>query len=191
MKENQKLYKIAKAIYSKLLKILYNPTTKGIKNIPEKGPIIIVGNHKHAFDPIMVMSNTNRTIHYMAKESLFKGIHGKILESIGTIKIHRNKSNPIAIKEAEEILKQGGAVGIFPEGTRNRTNQELLKFRHGAVEIAKKTNTPIIPFAIKGDYKLFKKGLSIEFGKPIKISHMEVEEANNYIRNEVLNILRK
>lgn len=191
MKENHKLYKIAKAIYSKLLKILYNPTTKGTKNIPEKGPIIIVGNHKHAFDPIMVMSNTNRTIHYMAKESLFKGIHGKILESIGTIKIHRNKSNPIAIKEAEEILKQGGAVGIFPEGTRNRTNQELLKFRHGAVEIAKKTNTPIIPFAIKGDYKLFKKGLSIEFGKPIKISHMEVEEANNYIRNEVLNILRK
>ena len=191
MKENQKLYKIAKAIYSKLLKILYNPTTKGTKNIPEKGPIIIVGNHKHAFDPIMVMSNTNRTIHYMAKESLFKGIHGKILESIGTIKIHRNKSNPIAIKEAEEILKQGGAVGIFPEGTRNRTNQELLKFRHGEVEIAKKTNTPIIQFAIKGDYKLFKKGLSIEFGKPIKISHMEVEEANNYIRNEVLNILRK
>ena len=191
MKENQKLYKIAKAIYSKLLKVLYNPTTKGTKNIPEKGPIIIVGNHKHAFDPIMVMSNTNRTIHYMAKESLFKGIHGKILESIGTIKIHRNKSNPIAIKEAEEILKQGGAVGIFPEGTRNRTNQELLKFRHGAVEIAKKTNTPIIPFAIKGDYKLFKKGISIEFGKPIKISHMEVEEANNYIRNEVLNILRK
>ena len=191
MKENQKLYKIAKAIYSKLLKILYNPTTKGTKNIPEKGPIIIVGNHKHAFDPIMVMSNTNRTIHYMAKESLFKGIHGKILESIGTIKIHRNKSNPIAIKEAEEILKQGGAVGIFPEGTRNRTNQELLKFRHGAVEIAKTTNTPIIPFAIKGDYKPFKKGLSIEFGKPINISHMEVEEANNYIRNEVLNILRK
>ena len=141
MKENQKLYKIAKAIYSKLLKILYNPTTKGTKNIPEKGPIIIVGNHKHAFDPIMVMSNTNRTIHYMAKESLFKGIHGKILESIGTIKIHRNKSNPIAIKEAEEILKQGGAVGIFPEGTRNRTNQELLKFRHGAVEIEKNKHT--------------------------------------------------
>ena len=106
MKENQKLYKIAKAIYSKLLKILYNPTTKGTKNIPEKGPIIIVGNHKHAFDPIMVMSNTNRTIHYMAKESLFKGIYGKILESIGTIKIHRNKSNPIAIKEAEEIKKE-------------------------------------------------------------------------------------
>mgnify|MGYP004651861411 CR=1 FL=1 len=191
MKENKKLYKLAKTIYSKLLKTLYKPTTKGTKNIPEKGPIIFVGNHKHAFDPIMVMTHTNRTVHYMAKESLFKGIHGKILESIGTIKIHRNKSNPIAIKEAEEILKQGGAVGIFPEGTRNKTNQELLKFRYGAVKIAKQTNTPIIPFAIKGNYKPFKKGLSIEFGKPINVSQMEIEEANNYIRNKVLSILRK
>lgn len=191
MKENKKLYKISKAIYSKLLKILYRPVAYGIENIPEKGPIIFVGNHQHAFDPIVVMTYTNRTVHYMAKESLFKGIHGKIFESIGLIKVYRNRNNPIAVIEAEKILKQGGTVGIFPEGTRNRTNQELLKFRHGAVAIAKQTNTPIIPFAIKGAYKIFKKGLSIEFGKPIDVSKMEIEEANNYIRNEVLNLLRK
>ncbi len=169
----------------------YRKSNKETKNIPEKGAIIFVGNHKHAFDPIMVMANTNRIVHYMEKESLFKGIHGKIFESIGTIKVHRNKSNPVAILKAERVLKQGGAVGIFPEGTRNRTNQELLKFRYGAVKIAQKTNTPIIPFAIKGNYKPFRKGLSIEFGKPLNISKMEVEEANNYIKNEVLNILRK
>ena len=167
------------------------PTVQGTENIPQNGAIIFAGNHKHAFDPIMVMSNTNRIVHYMAKESLFKGIHGKIFESIGTIKVHRNKSNPVAILKAERVLKQGGAVGIFPEGTRNRTKQELLKFRYGAVKIAQKTNTPIIPFAIKGDYKPFRKGLSIEFGKPIDVSKMEIEEANNYIKNEVLNILRK
>lgn len=191
MKENQKLYNILKTIYSKLLKILYKPTVKGTENIPQNGAIIFAGNHKHAFDPIMVMSNTKRTVHYMAKESLFKGIHGKIFESIGTIKVHRNQSNPKAVIEAEEILKQGGAVGIFPEGTRNRTNQELLKFRHGAVAIAKQTNAQIVPFAIKGNYKIFKKGLLIEFGKPVDVSQMEIEEANDYIRNEVLNILRK
>ena len=191
MKENKKLYKFSKTIYSKLLKILYKPVAYGVENIPEEGPIIFVGNHRHAFDPIVVMTHTNRIVHYMAKESLFKGIHGKIFESIGLIKVYRSKSNPLAVIEAEKILKQGGAVGIFPEGTRNRTNQELLKFRHGAVAIAKQTNTPIIPFAIKGDYKLFKKGLSIEFGNPIDVSKMEVEEANNYIRNEVLNLFRK
>lgn len=191
MKENKKLYKFLKIIYSSLLKILYKPTAHGTENVPEEGPIIFVGNHRHAFDPIVVMTHTSRIVHYMAKESLFKGIHGKIFESIGLIKVHRNKNNLMSIIEAEEILKQGGAIGIFPEGTRNRTNQELLKFRHGAVAIAKETNSKIIPFAIKGKYRVFKKGLSIEFGEPVDISQMEIEEANDYIKNEVLNIFRK
>ena len=127
----------------------------------------------------------------MAKESLFKGWHGLILKSIGIIKVYRTRSNPTAVTEAVEILKNGGTVGIFPEGTRNRTEQELLKFRHGAVAIAKEANSPLIPFAIKGDYKLLKKGLSIEFGKPVDINQMEIEEANEYIRNQVLELLRK
>ena len=105
------------------------------------------------------MTNTDRIVHYMAKESLFKGIHGKLLESIGIIKVYRTKSNPRAVTEAIEILKNGGVIGIFPEGTRNKTNQELLKFRHGAVAIAKQANVPIVPFVIRGDYKLFQKGL--------------------------------
>lgn len=67
MKENQKLYKILKAVYSRLLKTLYKPTTQGTENIPKNGPIIFAGNHIHAFDPIMVMTHTNRTVHYMAK----------------------------------------------------------------------------------------------------------------------------
>ena len=191
MKENKKLYKLAKMIYSTLLKILYRPEAHGIENIPKEGPVIFAGNHRHAFDPIVVMTYTDRTVHYMAKESLFKGLHGKIFESIGLIKVYRTKSNPAAVIEAEQILKQGGTIGIFPEGTRNRTNEELLKFRHGAVAIAKQANAPIIPFAIKGEYKLFRKGLIIEFGKPVDVTNTKTEEANDFIRNEVLELLRK
>lgn len=191
MKENKKLYKFLKIIYGRLLKILYKPTAYGIENIPEEGPIIFVGNHRHALDPIVVMTYTDRIVHYMAKESLFKGIHGKIFESIGLIKVYRTKSNPMAVIEAKQVLEHSGAIGIFPEGTRNRTKQELLKFRHGAVAIAKETNSKIIPFAIRGKYGLFKKGLSIEFGKTIDVSKIEIDEANDYIKNEVLNILRK
>lgn len=192
MKENKNhLYKICKLIYSALLKILYRPTVYGIENIPKEGNLIFAGNHRHALDPIVVMSNTNRVVHYMAKEELFKGLHGIIFEKIGLIKIHRNKSNPLAVIEAENILKEGGTIGVFPEGTRNRTANELLKFKHGTVVIAKKTNTKILPFAIKGKYRIFRKGVIIEFGKPIDVSKMEVEEANEYLRNEVLKLLRK
>ena len=191
MKENKILYKTLKIIIKPILKILYRPVAKGTENIPKEGPIIFAGNHKHAFDPVVVMTHTDRLVHYMAKESIFKGLHGKLLEAIGIIKVYRTKSNPMAVIEATQVLEQGGAIGIFPEGTRNKTQEELLKFRHGAVAIAQKANSPIIPFAIKGQYKLFRKGLTIEFGKPVDVSKMETEEANNYIRNEVLKLLRK
>lgn len=191
MKQNKIIYKILKITCGSLLKVLYRPKVKGSENIPEQGGIILVGNHKHAFDAVVVMANTKRNVHYMGKESLFKGLHGKLLESIGTIKVYRSKKNPKAVIDSVEILENGGVVGIFPEGTRNRTGQELLKFRHGAVAIGKKANAKLIPFAIKGEYKIFRKGLEIEFGELVDISAMEIEEANEYIRNKVLELLRK
>lgn len=191
MKQNKIIYKILKIICGTLLKILYRPKVKGLENIPEQGGIIFVGNHKHAFDAVVVMANTKRKVHYMAKESLFKGFHGFLLKSIGTIKVYRTKKNPMAVIDAVEVLKAGGAVGIFPEGTRNKTDQELLKFRHGAVAIAKQANSKLIPFAIRGEYKIFRKGVEIEFGEQVDVSGIETEEANEYIRKEVLKLLRK
>ena len=76
MKENKVLYKACKLIYTTLLKILYRPTAIGAENIPEDGAIIFAGNHRHAFDPVVVMTHTKRIVHYMAKETLFKGLHG-------------------------------------------------------------------------------------------------------------------
>ena len=191
MNENKFLYKVCKVIYTVLLKVLYRPTAIGIENIPEDGAIIFAGNHVHAVDPVVVMTHTKRIVHYMAKESLFKGLHGILFKEIGLIKVYRSKNNPEAIQAAVELLKQGGTLGIFPEGTRNRTEAELLRFKHGAVKIAKESNSKIVPFAIKGEYKLFRKKLIIEFGKPVDVTNMEIEDANDYIRNEVLNLLRK
>lgn len=191
MKENKVLYGICKLIYTTLLKVLYRPKAIGIENIPDDGAVIFAGNHRHAFDPVVVMTHTKRVVHYMAKETLFKGLHGILFKKIGLIKVYRTKSNPEAIQSAVELLKSGGTLGIFPEGTRNRTDKELLKFKHGAVTIAKQSNSKIVPFAIKGEYKLFSNKLIIEFGKPINVSNMELDTANEYIRNEVLNLLRK
>ena len=185
------LYKFVKVIYTILLILKCRPTIIGKENIPLKGPIILCSNHKHVLDQSNVIIATKRVIHYMAKEELFKGLHGILFRKIGLIKVYRNKSNPQAVIEAENILKNGGTIGIFPEGTRNKSKEELLKFRHGTVRIAKNANVKIVPFAIKGKYKLFRKSVKIEFGKPIDVSNMEIEEANNYLRNEVLMLLRK
>lgn len=192
MKKYEKLlYKICKCIYKVLLKILYRPKVYGKENIPKEGSLILAGNHIMAVDPTLVMSSTNRIVHYMAKEELFKGFHGWLFKKIGIIKIDREKSNVAAILKAEEILKEGGTIGIFPEGTRNKTSNELLKFKLGTVKMAKETGAKIQPFAIRGQYKLFKKSVELEFGKPIDITNMETNEANDYLKNEILKLLRK
>ena len=191
MKENKLLYKTCKLIYKSLLKVLYRPTAIGIENIPEEGPVIFAGNHRHAFDPVVVMTHTKRFVHYMAKESLFKGLHGFLFEQIGLIKVYRTRNNPEAIASAVELLKNGGTLGIFPEGTRNRTEEELLRFKHGAVTIAKQSGSKIVPFAIKGEYKLFSNKLIIEFGKLVDVNNMELEEANDKLYKVIEKLLKQ
>lgn len=190
-KEKNYLYDILKVIYTFLLKLLFKPTIYGKENIPKEGSIIFVGNHINALDPVMVMYSTDRTIHYMAKQEIFKGLHGLIFKKIGLIPVNRSRSNPLAVIEAEKILNSGGAIGIFPEGTRNRTQNDLLPFKKGAVIIAQRTNSKIVPFAIRGKYKFFRKNVVLEFGKPIERLSEDKNEANDELKKEVLELLRK
>ena len=192
MKERKLIYKFLKIIYVPLLKILFRPKVYGKENIPECGGIIFAGNHRHAVDPVVVVSSTKRFVHFMAKEEVSGGLHGKIFDLMGIIRVYKDKSKNIAsVLEAKTILKHGGALGIFPEGTRNRTKEILLKFKTGTVIMSKETNAKIVPFAIRGKYRLFRKGLEIEFGNPIDVSAMEVRDANDYLKNEILQLLMK
>ena len=79
----------------------------------------------------------------------------------------------------------------FVDLVKSLSEEELLKFKRGAVVIAKNTNTPIVPFYINGKYKVFRKGLELHFGNPIDVSNMTIEDANNYLREEVLKLSRK
>ena len=192
MKENKVFYGFLKCIYASLVTILYNPKVYGKENIPKDGPIVFAGNHRHAFDPVVVMTHTNRFVHYMAKETLFKGIFGFLLRQIGIIKVYRTRNNPLAIEEAENVLNEGGTIGIFPEGTRNKElKEDLIRFKRGAVVIAQNSGSKIVPFYINGQYKIFRRTLELHFGKPIDVSGMTIDDANNYLREEVLKLIRK
>lgn len=120
--------------------------------------------------------------------SFFTGIRGFLFKSAGTLPVHVGKIHKDSFKFAIDILKQGEAIGIFPEGTRNYTEKQLLPFKRGAVTLAKETNTNIIPFAIRGRYLPFH-GLAIEFGEPIDVSNMDLQEANKLLEDKVLELL--
>ena len=173
-----------------LINRVYHPKIYGKENIPNSGPIILAGNHINALDPVIAASGTKRIIHFLAKEEVSKGLHGKLFELVGIIRVYRDRNKNVkSIKIADDILEKGGALGIFPEGTRNRTDKPLLKLHHGAVSMAIKCNAKIVPFAFRGSYKPFKKGLEIEFGQPIDVSTMDINEANEYLKNSILSLL--
>lgn len=184
-------YKTLKFVLKPIFKILYRPTIINKEQIPKEKAFIFAGNHKNALDPALVALSTKRTVRFLAKKELLEGKTKLFFKAIKAIPVDRSKANKEAINTAIEVLNNGDIISLFPEGTRNKTNKILLPFKFGAVSMAQKTKSPIVPFAITGDYKLFRKGIQIEFGEPIDISKMELQEANEYLMQKVEELIKK
>lgn len=185
-------YRLLTPLMRVLFRLYYNPTIINKEVIPKDGPILIVGNHKHIYDQCLTIMATKRTIHYMAKKEYFDSKLAWFFKLVGCISVNRSIHDKEATKQALDILKSGGAIGLFPEGTRNKTKDKLLlPFKFGAVSMASKTNATIVPFGITGDYKFRSKNLTIKYGKPFKVENMTLEEANNKLFEEVKNLITK
>ncbi|NLK70340.1 MAG: 1-acyl-sn-glycerol-3-phosphate acyltransferase [Clostridiales bacterium] len=183
---NVTLYKIIRPIFSLLFKLYYNPTILHKEYIPQKGSALVAGNHKHALDPIFVGVCTNRVLHSLAKKELHEGKMGFFFRAVGSIPVDlQAESNKEATASAIKVLSNGGLIGISPEAKRNYTKELLLPFKFGAVSMAKKSNSVIVPYAITGDYKFRSKNLKIVFGKAINVSNMNLEEANELLYKTV------
>lgn len=179
-------YKIIKPILIGIFKLYCNPKSINKGDIPKKGPVLICGNHLHMLDQCMAVMHTNRVVHYMAKKEYFDGKFAWFFKAAGCISVDRSIKDEAAKNEAIRILENGGVIGIFPEGTRNKTkDQLLLPFKFGAVSMAKKTDATIVPFGAIGDYKFRSKNLKMKFGKPFKVTDMELEEANEKLYNTI------
>lgn len=190
MKNKYYLYKFSRTIFSPIFKFIFRPTIVNKEVIPKDGKIIIAGNHKHALDPILVDICTKRVVFTLAKKELHDGIFGFFFKSIGSIPVDlKSKTNKEATNLALEKLKDGNIINLSPEAKRNYTDELLLPFKYGAVSMAQKTESLIIPYSITGDYKLFSKNLKIVFGTPISVSNMTIEKANEKLFNTIKKLL--
>ena len=186
------LYRICRVVLGFIFKLYYNPKIIGSENIPKEGAIVVAGNHIHLYDQCLTILSTKRYLCYMAKKEYFDDKKvAWFFKANGCIPVDRSKKDPAAKERAIAILKEQGALGIFPEGTRNKTKELLQPFKYGAVSMAKKTDAIIVPFAITGEYKFRSKDLTVTFGKPFKVENMTIEEANEKLYNEVLKIIKK
>lgn len=135
--------------------------TSGFENIPSNGNFLVVENHRSNFDPIITWYILRKFhIAFISKEENFHvPIFGRIIRKCCFMPIDRqNPKNALnTINRAADLLKNSNlTVGIYPEGTRNKTEEPLLPFHNGVFKIAKKANVPIVVVTLQNAEKIAK-----------------------------------
>jgi 1-acyl-sn-glycerol-3-phosphate acyltransferase len=157
-------------------------TVEGLEHVPPQGKVLIAANHQSYLDPPLVGSVVPRDIHYLAKVELFRQpLFGALLRHLNAIPINRSGQDIESLRRAMKILESGGALLVFPEGTRSRTG-EFLKPTKGLALLAKQSDAPVVPAYLGGTRGFCKRlfyagGLKVIFGEPLRFSTFDVEYA--------------
>ena len=168
-------YYFMKKFFCVFFKILFGVRVVGKENIPQDGAFILSANHVSNWDPPFLATFCPREVSYMAKEELFKNpIFSAAIRALNAFPVKRGTADKNAIKKAVKILKNGGCLGVFPEGTRSKTGK-LGKPESGVSLIATMTKSPVIPAAIIGTEKIFSSSkkfpaLAVVYGEPMSFS---------------------
>lgn len=186
-----KFYKVVKPIASFLIRLLFHPKVVGLENIPKSGRVVLAGNHTRFLDPVMLVGIVKRPIHFLAKKELFDGCLSFLVKGMGCVPVNRKIHDKSALNSAIDYLNKDLCVGIFPEGTINKTTDKvILPFKIGAVKMAHDTNSKIVPFIITGKYRIIGRRVTLEFLKPISVSD-DLDKSNEKLMNIIENKLKE
>lgn len=127
---------------------LWKPRVLGAWRVPAAGPVILAVNHSHNIDGPMLMGTAPRPVHFLIKKEAFIGPLDPFLLSIGQLKVDRTTTDRAAVTDALGVLRRGGVLGIFPEGSRGEG--DFASLRSGLAYFAVRTGAPIVPVAVLG-----------------------------------------
>ncbi len=177
--------------------------SEGTDKVPLTGPVIIAANHVSNWDPIVVALVLKRPIHFMGKEQLFKyKISDTLISSLNAFPVKKGTPDRKAIRHALKVLEEDKVLGIFPEGMRNKTGEEL-KAQSGVAMIALKSGAPVIPVACIGTKCNLPWGwfrpLLVKVGDPIYMDQYEgqkmhsanLQQLSDDIMNKINQLLYK
>ena len=176
---------------------------RGTVNVPRFGPILIVSNHVGAVDPAIIGAWTPRPVWFMAKAELFKGRWAWLMRGYHAFPVVRHSPDRTALRRAFDLLKQGSAVVLFPEGHRSG-NARLLRAEPGAGFIARRSGAPLVPIAITGSQNVLgrhkaiprRAEVAMTFGEPFQLpernrdgSPMDHQQSADYLMTKIAQLL--
>ena len=162
------LYPLGKALTYLLVRVLFRMRYEGLENIPNSQGFILACNHRSNFDPLFIAHKVPVQLHYMAKAELFQNkILGWILHGVGSFPVARGTGDMSAMDAAARLIREGGILGMFPEGHRSKDGTPL-RARNGIGMVAAQTGSGVLPCAvIYGDRLRFRTTVTVRYGKLI------------------------
>ena len=176
------LYWLVKIILWPFFKICFSFSVQGVENIPRRGGFILASNHASFLDPVVLGIASPRRLNFMAREDLFRNrLFGKLISITGALPLDKETSGIRTVKGSLRRLKAGGALVIFPEGTRS-FNGSLGKGSSGVGLLMLKADVPAVPVYLKGTEKALGRGAKFIRCKKVSVYFGERIEPVNYTR---------
>ncbi len=172
------VFRISRRLVSIFLRMRFGFRVEGRQHEPPTGPLIVVSNHVSELDPLVVGCTIRRRVRFMAKIELFRPpLLRWWIKACGAFPVRRGAPDRQALRTARQILEQGGALVMFPEGTRGASVRDLRPPEPGAALLALHTRAVILPVAIlgtdtilpRGAHRLSRGTIRVRIGAPIQV----------------------
>jgi 1-acyl-sn-glycerol-3-phosphate acyltransferase len=179
-------YRLGWHFFRALFKFYFRWRVYNSERVPLTGPVILAANHASFIDPPLVGAGVPRMINYLARESLFHvPVLAAILRSWKVVPVDRDAGTGRGLKAILQRLQQGGAIILFPEGTRTRDGN-LQPARSGIGLTVIKSTAPVVPVRVFGTFEAYGRDnkfprphqLKVKYGQPILFEKERAEAEN-------------
>jgi 1-acyl-sn-glycerol-3-phosphate acyltransferase len=161
------VYRVVAAILRSLAWVLFRPRVSGRANIPGHGPVLIAPIHRSNVDFAFTLFISRRKVFFMAKDSLFRvPVLGPLVSHLGAFPVNRGTPDRESMRLAEEVLRRGHALVLFPEGTR-REGLTVEPLHDGAMFVAARTGATVVPVGVGGTERVLPKGSRLP--RPVQV----------------------
>lgn len=167
------LYWILRILIMPFYRLFYHQKVFGKENLPKGENYIIVCNHFAKADAFAMSAIFRKKVYFLSKKEWFnKKGRAWLFHKLGAVPVDRDRADFTSMKNCLKILKKCGNLVIFPEGTRNKTGENLLPIKGGAAFIAFLAKTKIVPMAMNKRFRPFRRNY-VYIGKPFDYSEYE------------------
>jgi 1-acyl-sn-glycerol-3-phosphate acyltransferase len=184
-----------KRTFGPSLRMTFRVRAYGTEHVPPVGPVVLATNHMSAWDPILYGAVLDRPIRWMAKAEVFEvsPVLEAFLKHGGVFSVRRGEGDLAAVRTAREVLREGSLLGMFVEGTRQRS-EEVGDVKPGTMMIALAEGAPVVPAVVQGTHRLVREPwhpVTFAFGEQLRFEgRPSVREATARLDSELRRLQR-